>query len=96
MTLERPVHWLRLGMWLEMLVATQGEKLLRIKGILNLEGHDRPVAIHAIRHLLHPPVLLSAWPEGDARTSRLVFITYKLPRSVIEDGLRAFSDATAE
>ena len=95
-TLERPVHWLRLGMWLEMLVATQGEKLLRIKGILNLEGHDRPVAIHAIRHLLHPPVLLSAWPEGDARTSRLVFITYKLPRSVIEDGLRAFSDATAE
>lgn len=95
-TLERPVHWLSLGMWLEMLIATRGENLLRIKGILNLKGQERPVAIHAIRHLLHPPVLLSAWPEGDARTSRLVFITYDLPRSVIEDGLRAFSDATAE
>ena len=82
-------------MWLEMLVATRGENLLRVKGILNLEGQDRPVAIHAVRHLMHPPVKLTAWPEGDPRTSRLVFITSDLPRAVIEDGLRAFQSATS-
>ena len=92
-TLDRPVHWQGLGMWLEMLIATSGDKLLRIKGILNLHGQDRPVALHAVRHLLHPPTLLSAWPEGDPRTSRLVFITDGVPRAAIENGLRAFEAA---
>ncbi|MGE0224659.1 MAG: GTP-binding protein, partial [Acetobacteraceae bacterium] len=92
-TFDRPLHWQGVGTWLEMLIATQGEKLLRIKGILNLEGQDRPVAIHGVQHLMHPPALLSGWPEGDPKTSRLVFITRDLPRSVIEEGLRAFEDA---
>jgi len=80
-------------MWLEMLVASRGENLLRVKGILNLQGHDRPVAIHAVRHLMHKPVKLAAWPDGDPRTSRMVFITRDLPRSVIEEGFRAFQAA---
>ena len=92
-TLDQPLDWPAMAMWLEMLVASRGENLLRVKGILNLKGHDRPVAIHAVRHLMHPPAKLAAWPEGDARTSRLVFITRDLPRSVIEDGLRAFQAA---
>jgi G3E family GTPase len=94
-TLEQPLDWQGLAMWLQMLVASRGENLLRLKGILNVKGHDRPVAIHAVRHLMHPPAKLAAWPEGDPRTSRLVFITRDLPRSVIEDGLRAFQAATA-
>jgi G3E family GTPase len=81
--------------WLATLVASRGENLLRIKGILNLTGNDRPVAIHAVRHLMHPPVELAAWPDGDPRTSRLVFITSDLSRTVIEDSLRAFQAASA-
>jgi G3E family GTPase len=92
-TLESPIEWKGLAMWLEMLVASRGENLLRVKGILNLKGHDRPVAIHAVRHLMHPPVKLAAWPEGDPRTSRIVFITRDLSRAVIEGGLRAFQAA---
>ena len=93
-TLPDPLDWQGLAMWLELLVASRGEQLLRVKGILNLQGHDRPVAIHAVRHLMHPPVKLAAWPDGDPRSSRLVFITRDLPRSVIEDGLQAFQAAT--
>ncbi len=89
-TLPDPLDWPGLSMWLEMLVASRGENLLRVKGILNLKGHDRPVAIHAVHHLMHPPAKLAAWPEGDPRTSRIVFITRDLPRAVIEDGLLAF------
>jgi G3E family GTPase len=76
-----------------MLVGTRGESLLRVKGILNLVGQDRPVAIHGVQHMFHEPVLLPAWPDGDPRTSRLVFITRDLPRSVIEESLRAFEAA---
>jgi G3E family GTPase len=93
LTLEEPLDWQGLAMWLEMLVASRGENILRVKGILNLKGHDRPVAIHAVRHLMHPPVKLVAWPEGDPRTSRIVFITRDLSRAVLEDGLRAFQAA---
>lgn len=92
-TMQAPLDWTAMAMWLELLIASHGENLLRVKGILNLKGHDRPVAIHAVRHLMHPPARLSAWPESDPRTSRLVFITRDLPRAVIEDGLRAFQAA---
>jgi G3E family GTPase len=91
--LEEPLHWQGIGTWLEMLFATRGESLLRVKGILNLQGQEKPVAIHGVQHLMHPPTLLAAWPEGDPRTSRLVFITRDLPREAIEDGLRAFTTA---
>ena len=93
LTFDRPLHWQGVGLWLEMLIQTRGKDLLRIKGILNLRGQDRPVAIHAVQHVLHPPTLLSAWPEGDPRTSRIVFITQDLPRAAIEEGMRAFAAA---
>jgi G3E family GTPase len=95
LTIEEPLHWQGIATWLDMLIATRGESLLRIKGILNIAGQDRPVAIHGVQHLFHPPALLSAWPDGDARTSRLVFITRDLPRDVIEEGLHAFNNAAA-
>ena len=93
LTFDAPLDGQRLAMWLEMLVTSRGENLLRVKGILNLKGHDRPVAIHAVRHLIHPPVKLTAWPDGDPRTSRIVFITRDLPRAVVENGLRALQAA---
>lgn len=95
LTFDQPLHWQGVATWLDLLVATRGQSLLRIKGILNVVGQDRPVAIHGVQHLFHPPALLTAWPDGDPRTSRLVFITRDLPREVIEEGLRTFNDAAA-
>jgi Ni2+-binding GTPase involved in maturation of urease and hydrogenase len=92
-TYDEPLDWQGLAMWLQMLVASKGEQLLRVKGILNLKGHDAPVAVHAVRHLMHPPAKLAAWPEGDPRTSRLVFVTRDLPETAIRDGLAAFQSA---
>jgi G3E family GTPase len=95
MTFDKPLHWQGIGTWLEMLIATQGDKLLRVKGILNLDGQDRPVAIHGVQHLFHPPTLLAAWPEHDPRTSRIVMIVRDIDPDIIERGLRAFEDAAA-
>jgi G3E family GTPase len=93
LTFEYPLQWSGIGTFLEMLVATRGEDLLRIKGLLNLAGQDRPVVIHGVQHVLHEPMPLREWPDGDDRRSRLVFITRDLDRSVIEQGVKAFDQA---
>ena len=90
LTFEQPLPWQGVAPWLEMLIQTRGADLLRIKGILNVAGQDRPVVLHGVQHVLHPPTFLAAWPEGDPRTSRIVFITQDLPRTVVEEGFLAF------
>ena len=95
LTYTEPLHWSGIGMCLEMLIGTRGENLLRVKGILNLVGQDRPVAIHGVQHMFHEPVLLPEWPAGDPRTSRIVFITRDLSRETVEAGLLAFERAAA-
>jgi G3E family GTPase len=69
---------------------------LRVKGVLDVVGQDRPIAIHGVQHLFHPPAPLPAWPEGEPHRSRLVFIVRDLDRAVIEEGLRAFQHASAQ
>nr|WP_314072610.1 GTP-binding protein [uncultured Roseococcus sp.] len=88
-----PLPWEGLASYLEMLAITQGQHVLRMKAILNLKGQPGPVVMHGVQHSFHPPQLLPAWPEGDDRSSRLVFILRDLDPSVVEDGLRAFLEA---
>ncbi len=96
LTFDEPLPWDGLATWLEVLTMTRGESVLRIKGILNLEGEARPVAIHGVQSLFHPPVMLERWPEGDDRRSRLVFILRDLDRAVVEKGLRAFAESARQ
>ena len=95
LTFDAPLPWDGLSAWLEVLAMTRGGSVLRIKGILNLVGEDRPMAIHGVQHLFHPPVRLAAWPDGDDRRSRLVFILRDLDRAVVENGLRALVESAA-
>lgn len=89
LALDEAVDWTRFGLWLTMLLNRHGEKVLRVKGMLDVEGSATPVAIHGVQHLVHPPVHMAAWPD-EARRSRLVFIVDGLERAAIEDSLRAF------
>ncbi len=73
--------------WLADLVACHGERLLRVKGILNFAEDPRPTVIHGVQHVWHPPTHLRDWPDVD-RSSRLVFITRDLPRTTLEESLR--------
>lgn len=93
LTFDHPLQWDGIGTFLQMLIATRGESLLRIKGLLNLVRQDRPLVIHGVQHVFHEPILLQGWPHGDDRRSRLVFITRDLDRSVIERGISAFEQA---
>ncbi|HHN73459.1 MAG TPA: GTP-binding protein, partial [Thermopetrobacter sp.] len=58
----------------DLLRANFGPSLLRVKGIVRLaEDGARPVVIHGVQHIFHPPARLPAWPDEDHDT-RLVFI----------------------
>ena len=96
LTFDQPLHWEGIATWIEMLIMTRGDALLRVKGILNLAGEDHPVILHGVQHVFHPPARLPAWPEGDDRRSRIVFITRDLTRETIENGLAAFNQAAAD
>ncbi|CAA7620253.1 GTP-binding protein [Magnetospirillum sp. UT-4] len=82
-THDQPVGWPALAFALELLVSSRGENLLRVKGIVNVRDSDRPLAIHGVQHIFHPPATLPAWPDADHRT-RIVFITRDLPRAAVE------------
>ena len=86
---DRRLDWTLFGLWLTMLLHRHGSSVLRVKGILNVEGSPTPVAVHGVQHLVHPPVHMAAWPDGDRR-SRLVFIVEGLERATIERSLAAF------
>lgn len=93
LTFDAPLPWEGLATWLEMFAMTRGESLLRVKGVLDIAGEERPVIIHGVQRSFHPPARLGAWPEGHDRRSRLVFVTRNVPRGVIEESLNAFLDA---
>ncbi len=90
LTWERPLDWDRFVDWAELLAATHGERLLRLKGVLNVAGVANPVAVHGVQHLFHPPVELASWPDADRR-SRIVFITRDLPEAAVRAQFAAFA-----
>ena len=83
----RPLDWQRTIGWLGRLTDAEGARILRCKGILDIAGQDRPVAIHGVHHHFHPPALLEAWPGP--RRSQLVFILEDWPEADLAGGLAA-------
>ena len=67
---------------LELLMQFRGPDLLRVKGIINVVGMDRPMVIHGVQHVFHPPEILESWPSED-RSTKLVVIARELDHEEI-------------
>ena len=80
---NKPVSISSLNFFLELVSSQMGQNMLRIKGIINVEGEIRPAIIHGVQHIFHPLEWLDKWPNDDLST-RLVFITNKIEKSVVE------------
>jgi G3E family GTPase len=93
MTFDEPMSWSTVAAAFDALVTYRGPDLLRMKGILNVKDTDKPVVIHGVQHVFHPPATLDAWPEGDDRKSRVVFITRDIAESTIRKVFASFFDA---
>lgn len=86
---ESPLDWLAFGVWLSMLLRCHGERILRVKGILNVIDSEQPIVIHGVQHCLHAPVHLARWPDG-VRRSRLVIIVRDLDTLLLRRSFEAF------
>lgn len=75
-------------LWMNLLAGFRGAGLLRVKGIVNVEG--RPYAVQAVQTVISEPVPLDDWPDDDQR-SRLVFITRHMDAADIRRTLAAFN-----
>lgn len=95
LTLEfaAPLDWPMLGLWLTMLLHCHGQRVLRVKGLLDV-GDAGPLLLEGVQHVVHAPRHLPAWPDDDRR-SRLVFIVRDLDPAQVEASLAAFQALAA-
>ena len=78
---QRPFHGQRFSQFMNAVVNSHGAGLLRYKGILHMQGHDRKVVFQGVHQLMSHDVG-NPWEDGEARLSKLVFIGIDLPREV--------------
>jgi G3E family GTPase len=83
MYLPEALPWPVFEQAMAVLTALRGADLLRVKGLVAVEGCRGPVVVHAVQHVAHRPIELKTWPDGDRR-SRLVFITRDIGRAEVE------------
>jgi G3E family GTPase len=83
LSFDAPLDWMVFNRWLAALRRERGDRLLRVKGVLDLIDEPGPVAIHGVHHVFHPPILIDRWPD-DERRSRIIFITRDLDRAEVE------------
>jgi G3E family GTPase len=86
---DRPLDWRRFEAWLRRIRIAHAEQLLRVKGILDVDGVDGPVVVQGVHHVLNAPVELDAWPDG-GRASRLVLIA---DQATVEGARRTWTEA---
>jgi G3E family GTPase len=96
LTFAQPLHWLSFVEAIEMLLATLGDRILRIKGLLNVMGDPQPRIIQCVQKVNYPYSSLEAWPQEapyNDRQSRLVFIVNDLQQALVENAFALFCGA---
>jgi G3E family GTPase len=91
---DRPLNWQMFGIWLTMLLHRHGDRILRLKGLLNVGAERGPLLVEGVQHVIHVPRHLREWPDADRR-SRIVFIARDLDLTQVEASLEAFQDLAA-
>ncbi len=93
---DRAVEATALTAFLDLLASAHGPNMLRMKGIVRLaEDPSRPVVLHGVQHIFHPPATLPAWPPSSDGTidhrTRLVMIVRDMDESYIRRLFDAFT-----
>jgi G3E family GTPase len=91
---DRPLNWQMFGIWLTMVLHRHGDRVLRLKGLLNVGVARGPLLVEGVQHVIHVPRHLREWPDADRR-SRIVFIARDLDLAQVEVSLDAFQDLAA-
>lgn len=87
---EQALPWQGVLNALQAMAGLCGERLLRMKALVNTQEHNGPMVLHAVQHLRYPEQELAAWPDDD-HDSRFVFIIADMEPSVITGLLQDFT-----
>jgi G3E family GTPase len=85
---EYPIDAQNFDVWINDILMTQGQNILRTKGILNMSGEDRRFVFQGV-HMVSEGAFTGPWPKTDSRQSRLVFIGRDLDEEALRQGLEA-------
>jgi G3E family GTPase len=91
---DEPLSWYEFSDGLALLLQVYGGRILRIKGLLNVEGDPLPRVLQCVQHSVYPPASLVAWPDTppcNDRRSRLVFIVRDLAQEEVVSILGSFT-----
>jgi G3E family GTPase len=88
LSLDRPVNGQVFTQWLDQLLATQGQNILRAKGIIDVAGEDKRLVFQAV-HMILEGELQKPWGEAERRWSRAVFIGRDLDEAALRKGFEA-------
>lgn len=89
---DQPIDPMAIEMFVDLLRSAHGEKLLRMKAVVQTSDRpDKPLVLHGVQSIFHPPVRLEAWPDPADQRSRLVLITKGLPEAFVRDLFAAFT-----
>ena len=83
---HHPLDADRFNRWINRLVAAQGAQLMRIKGVLELDGEARQFYFHSV-HMLLDSQPGRRWRSNEERQSKLVFIGRELDIAALRAGL---------
>jgi G3E family GTPase len=85
---ERPLDPDKFFPWVQDLVATEGQKILRSKGILAFKDDPERFVFQGV-HMILDGDHQRPWQDGEKRESRIVFIGRDLPQERIRQGFEA-------
>ncbi|MFB2550369.1 CobW family GTP-binding protein [Ensifer soli] len=89
---DTPIDPLALRMFVDLLRSAHGESILRMKAVACIAGSEgRPLVLHGVQSVFHPPERLAAWPDPEDRRTRMVLITKNLPETFVRDLFDAFT-----
>ena len=85
-----PVDWPGFSLWLSALLHRHGDRVLRVKGLINLQGTegDGALLIQAVRHAVHPPEHLPGIPAPPG--ADIVVIARDLDPALLQRSFAAF------
>ncbi|MBB4350879.1 CobW family GTP-binding protein [Aliirhizobium cellulosilyticum] len=89
---DRPIDPMAIDMFIDLLRSAHGEKLLRMKAVVKLSDNpERPLVLHGVQAIFHPPQRLPRWPDGSDQKTRMVLITKGLTEEFVADLFAAFT-----
>ncbi len=86
LVIDQPVDWQAFSIWLSLLLHQHGPDVLRVKGILDVQGVG-PIALNGVQHVVHRPEHLTG---PIPPKTRLVFIVRDIDPELLERSLHTF------